>query len=529
MKLRICIVVSFFLIATISYAQRNVVLLIADDIGTDYFGFSEDKVDTVGVPNIRSLLTKGIRFKNAMANPVCSPTRSGMLTGRYSFRTGVGYVVGSPGAGELDTAEITIPRLLKNYNPAIGRAHIGKWHLQGPNPSTHLLYPNVMGWQHFEGPFSGAISSFTNWTKITNGITSTVTTYATSENVNNAVSWLRTQGNNRVFLWLAFNAPHTPLHLPPSSLHTYTNLPGTPADINNNPKSYFKAMMQALDTEIGRLIDSLKAMNRYDSTDFIFMGDNGNTQQTAQISNLSHAKASIYQYGVHEPFIISGPSVVNPGRVSDALINTVDVFATILDLFGHSNWLSQIPLNKPVDSKSLLPIIKSQTVDVRPWTFTETFRTPYVSGDGKAIRNKDYKLIRFDNGVQELYNLNLDPNEAVNLLPGALNPTDISNYYYLCNEMATLVGNSNVCKNEVGMAELIHDAKMLRVYPNPFKDFIRIEDLNKNDEYQLLNVSGQILYKGKNIGEKDFSYLPKGVYILQNTRPGILPVRLVKE
>lgn len=70
MKLRICIVVSFFLIATISYAQRNVVLLIADDIGTDYFGFSEDKVDTVGVPNIRSLLTKGIRFKNAMANPV---------------------------------------------------------------------------------------------------------------------------------------------------------------------------------------------------------------------------------------------------------------------------------------------------------------------------------------------------------------------------------------------------------------------------------------------------------------------------
>lgn len=529
MNYRFYFTVSLFLISLITCAQRNVVLLIADDIGTDYFGFSEDKVDTVGVPNIRSLLAKGIRFKNAMANPVCSPTRSGMLTGRYSFRTGVGYVVGSPGAGELDTAEVTIPRLLKNFNSNIGRAHIGKWHLQGPNPSTHLLYPNVMGWQHFEGPFSGAISSFTNWTKITNGITSTVTTYATSENVNNATSWLRTQGNKRVFLWLAFNAPHTPLHLPPSSLHTYTNLPGTIADINNNPKSYFKAMMQALDTEIGRLIDSLKAMNRFDSTDFIFMGDNGNTQQTAQIGNLSHAKGSVYQYGVHEPFIISGPSVVNPGRVSDALINTVDVFATVLELFGHSNWSSQIPLNKPVDSKSLLPIIKSQTLEVRPWTFTETFRTPYVSGDGKAMRNKDYKLIRFDNGVQEFYSMVNDPNESNNLLLGALSLNDISNYYYLCNEMATLTSNSLVCKTDVGVVEQDKKVKKLIEFPNPFSDRIHIRSAEPNEEFELSDVNGKLLYRGKEIESHDFSGLKKGIYFL---RSSLLPnsvFRLIKE
>ena len=165
MKKLICFI-TILLFCLNTKSQRNVMLIIADDVGTDYFGFSEDRVDTVGVPNITSLLTKGIRFKNAMANPVCSPTRAGIITGRYSFRTGVGYVIGGPGgSGELDTAEITIPRLLKAYNPNIGRAHIGKWHLHSPTPAIRLTFPNVVGYEHFEGPFTGAISNFTNWTK----------------------------------------------------------------------------------------------------------------------------------------------------------------------------------------------------------------------------------------------------------------------------------------------------------------------------------------------------------------------------
>ncbi|MBL0051860.1 MAG: sulfatase-like hydrolase/transferase [Bacteroidetes bacterium] len=87
----------FFIFSCDTYAQRNVILIIADDIGTDYFGFYEDHNDTVDVPNIRSLMNNGIRFKNAMSNPVCSPTRAGIFTGRYSFRTGVGGIVGGGG------------------------------------------------------------------------------------------------------------------------------------------------------------------------------------------------------------------------------------------------------------------------------------------------------------------------------------------------------------------------------------------------------------------------------------------------
>ncbi len=492
-------------------AQRNVVLLIADDLGTDYFGFYEDAKDTVDVPHIRSLLSKGVRFQHATANPVCSATRSTILTGRYGFRTGVGNIVGGTGgSGVLDTAEITIPRLLNSYNPNIAKANIGKWHLHGSMPMSNLLNPNVLGYEHFEGPFIGALNSYTNWTKYTNGVQSTITTYATTENVNNALDWIKAQNNRPFFLWLAFNAPHAPYHLPPANLHSYSNLSGTQQDINQNPKSYFKAMLQALDTEIGRFMDSLSVHNQLDSTDFIFIGDNGNTQQTAQIANLSKAKGTVYEYGVHVPFIISGPSVVNPGRVSDALVNTADIFATVLELFGYSNWQAQIPVNKPVDSKSLLPILNNQSTSIRAWAFCENFKNIPDTLDGKGIRNMSHKLIRFDDGTEQFFDLTNDPEENTNLLEGSLSANDISNYYFLCNEMTTLVGTGAFCTTGVSIEN--GENEVVKVYPNPFHAHIFLSFPQK---VELVNALGQLMYEGNEIEKQDFSQLPSGIYFLK--------------
>jgi arylsulfatase A-like enzyme len=133
-------------------------------------------------------------------------------------------------------------------------------------------------------------------------------------------------------------------------------------------------MVQAMDTEIGRLFDSLSVMHKMDSTDVIFIGDNGQTARTAQIADLTKAKGTVYQYGVHVPFIIAGPSVVNQGRTSDALVNTTDIFATVLDLFKYTAWPTQIPSSKPIDSKSLFPIIKNTGTSIRPWAFCEIFK-----------------------------------------------------------------------------------------------------------------------------------------------------------
>ncbi len=506
-------------------AQRNVILIIADDLGTDYCGFYENHLDTAAMPNIRKLLKKGVRFSRAWSNPLCSPTRAGILTGRYSFRTGVGNAIGGAGSAVLDTAEVTIPRLLNKYKPnGIAKANIGKWHLQLATPNTNYTFPQKMGYDHFEGNFLGAINSFTNWTKVKNGTASTVTNYATTETVDNAITWVNANQNKPFFLWLAFNAPHSPFHLPPTNLHSYKNLSGTAADITANPKPYFKAAVEALDTEIGRLFDNLQAINQLENTDIIFMGDNGNDPKTAQATG--GAKGSIYQGGVSVPFIISGPSVVNPNRVSNALVNTTDLFATILELFGHSTWSSQISSNKPVDSKSILPILKNTATEVRTWAFTEVFKNPTIAADGKAIRNDEYKLLQFDNGKQEFYNLKNDLSESSDLLKkSTLTSAESSNYQYLCSQMNTLLSKTDICKLKVGTEDKA--LNFINAFPNPFENYINIENAEGNETYELSNQLGQVFFKGKNIENQDFSPLANGVYFLKINEKKVL--KMVKE
>jgi arylsulfatase B len=493
-------------------AQRNTILIIADDLGTDYFGFYENYGDTVDVPNIRRLMNNGIRFQNFMSNPVCSSTRSTILTGRYGFRTGVGNIVGGVGgSGEIDLAENTIPKLLKKYNPNISTANIGKWHLISPNPAINLKSPQTLGYDWFEGPFIGGLPSFTAWEKYTNGVKSNVTTYATTETVNNAVTWLKSiNKSNPFFLWLAFNAPHSPYHLPPNNLHSYT-LSGTTNDINTRPKEYFKASLQALDTEIGRLLDSLKSINKLDSTDIIFIGDNGNSTRTAQNGNTDKAKGTIYQYGVNVPLIISGPSVINKKRVSGAIVNSADLFATIIENFGYKDWANQIAPNKPIDGKSMVPIIKNEKDSIRAWAFCEMFKITPDADDGKAIRNKTFKLIRFDSGQEEFYNLSNDYNEVTNLLKGNLTTNQQNNYNFLCRELNNLISKTSNC-GEVSTNNEISDE--LLVYPNPFTSFIKVVPSHKTNYFTFTNAVGLIIYSGNDIEAQDFTNLPKGIYYL---------------
>ena len=530
MKKSIYLFSFFLLFAAVAMAQHNVVLIIADDLSTDYLGFYEDHQDTAAMPNIRKLLDKGVRFTHATSNPICSATRAGILTGRYGFRTGVGNAVGATGGtGTLSLTEKTIPQLLKQYQPNTGTANIGKWHLHAAMPASNLNNPNLLGYDLYAGVFSGALPDYSNWSKVTNGVTSTVTTYATTENANDAIAWTSAQ-TGPFFLWLAFNAPHTPFHLPPVGLHSYTNLSGTQQDITQNPAPYFKASLEALDHEIGRLFDALEANGQLANTDLIFIGDNGNPVQVAQNGNPNHAKGTVYEYGVHVPFLIAGPSVVQPGRVSGALVNTVDLFATILELFGDTNWASQIPAGKPVDSHSILPILKNESTEIRPWAFTEMFKNTPDADDGKAIRNHAYKLLHFDvDGHQEFYQLSNDPDEANNLLNGSLNAEQTDNYFYLCHEMTNLVGTGVFCDPAISATgDLTEDGNNMLVYPNPFTSHIHLISAMDNAHYALFNTIGQLVYAGKNIETEDFSELAGGIYLLRVMGDGVVTVRVRK-
>lgn len=529
MKKNIACLLFFGLISQTSFAQRNVILIIADDLGKDYCEMYPDhSPKVVKMPNVERLKERGIVFSNAWSSPICSPTRAGILTGRYGFRTGVGDVVDG-GTGKLSLTENTIPKVLNLYSPnGISKALIGKWHLTGFGPA-YYNDPTTMGFDHYEGSLTGGlgatITGYSSWTKITNGTKSSCTTYATTENVNNAIAYINSQSATKPFyLQLAFNAPHSPFHLPPANLYSNpNNLSGTQADVDSNPVPYFQAMVEAMDTEIGRFFDYLISSGKWDNTDIIFIGDNGDEAAVAQVTP---AKGTIYQGGVNVPFIISGPDVVNPNRTSDALVSTVDLFATVIELFGDSNWQSRIPTTT-VDSKSLLPIIKNTASTVRGTTFTEIFQEPTVGGDGKSIRNAEYKLLKFDNGNERFYNLTTDPTEKTNLLTGTLTTIQKTNYTALCTEMTTLVGGTDYCNPSFLNNESFESNANL-VFPNPFQATIQLRSYSGNENYELYSSLGQLIYSGPSIEKQDFSGLVSRVYFLRIKDRTTTTVKLIK-
>lgn len=423
---RLLVIACVLFACAVHAAQQNILLIIADDYGAD----SSSLYNSTGAgaslpptPNITALATNGVVFRNAYANPVCSPTRACLITGRHGFRTGIGDVIVGPTSPMLTAAEFTLPEAFA-ANPSLNYqlAHFGKWHLN--NSATS---PNTIGgWPTFAGSLPGAVVSYTNWTKTTNGTSFTTTNYATTDVVNDAVAWIQTQTNQPWFAWVAFNAPHTPLHKPPNALSPhYAGLSGTQININNNPRPYYEAMVEAMDTEIGRL---LAAVNRT-NTHIIFLGDNGTPGQVIQPPYGSgKAKDTIYEGGVKVPMIAAGPAVVQPGRTNDTLVHAVDVFATILAMAGISN-LTTLTTNA-IDSQSFLPALTS-TATLTRHAFVEKFGTNSPSDDGRALRNAQFKLLSFDAGGEEFYDLLADPAEKTNLLSGTLTATQQANYYSL--------------------------------------------------------------------------------------------------
>ena len=400
----------------------NVLLIIADDFGTDSQSlYNTTPGATAPTPNINSLAASGIRFTNGYACPVCSPTRACILTGRRGFRTGVGDVVAAGSA--LTADELTLPEVITAAGSlGIQSACFGKWHLSDGTPAAVRNLPNTIGgWPHYAGSTSGALTSYTSWMKTTNGTNANVTTYATTDVVNDAVAWInsRNTANQPWFAWVAFNAPHAPFHNPPASLHSYGASPAT------NLLKY-RAAVESMDTEIGRLLLAINPAN----TNVIFIGDNGTPGQVIQSPyDNSHAKDTLYEGGTRVPFIIKGPAVVTSGRTDDSLVHVVDLFSTILDLAGVP-----IPTNVTLDSKSLVSILTDQPDSTRTRVYNEQFDITAPTTGGRALRDDRYKLIRLNNGSDGFHDLLTDPAETTNLLaggPAAMTATQQTAYYRL--------------------------------------------------------------------------------------------------
>ncbi|MFT5747142.1 MAG: arylsulfatase B [Saprospiraceae bacterium] len=163
-------------------------------------------------PTIDSLALNGISFLNFWTNPICAPTRASMLAGKYAFRTGVGGIQ-IPQEATLQSEETIIQKYISDRTSnEYASAVIGKWHVSS---ASDLNAPENFGIDYYAGMFLGAVPDYYDWTQTSAGIQENITTYATTHLVNQSVSWIEQQ-SKPFFLWLSFNAPHTPFHLPPS-------------------------------------------------------------------------------------------------------------------------------------------------------------------------------------------------------------------------------------------------------------------------------------------------------------------------
>lgn len=398
-------------------AAGKVLLIIADDLGADSLAMlnSDPGSRQPPTPTLDSLRSRGVLFRNCHSHPTCSPARASMLTGRYPFRHGIGYAIAGETDPVLRATEQTIPRVLSAAGSAGPRhAAFGKWHLGGSATAPN----DVGGWGHFSGSIAGALPSYDHWPKVVDGSTEpNHSVYATTDVVDDAAAWIRERGTAPWLAWVAFNAGHVPLHKPPGELHSYDGLPSGPAGPITNPRPYFEAMIEAMDTEIGRL---LRAVDLNETT-VVFVGDNGTAGGTIQAPYVAdRAKGTLYEGGLRVPLLVAGAGVTHPGRESAELVHLTDLFATLLELAGAD--LASAPLTGVrVDARSLLPILRDEPFRPSlPAILSENFDDGLPAEvAGRAVIEDRFKLIQFATGAFELYDLLADPLEATNLLATA--------------------------------------------------------------------------------------------------------------
>ena len=403
----------------------NVLLIIADDLGAESTSVYPDLAGDTGAvptPNLEALAANGLVFDNAWSSPACSPTRGTIVTGLYAHRNGVTTV-----GATLPTSNVTLFDRLTADSPSYAHALFGKYHLAGGNssnldPRAGVSYPQAPGiLQHlrdigvtnFRGFVSGGIDDYFDWvTWDTNAPPIANTTYAATGLTDIAIDFIHEQDTTRPnqpwFAYQSYNSPHFPNQVPPRELHSVDLGPiGNPAPgVVSNTLPNYKAMIQSLDTEIGRLLEEVDL----ETTTVIFIGDNGtpaNVKDTG--TGVRGSKGSVYEGGVHVPLIVAGAGVTRRGR-EDALVVSSDLFATILSLTGVS--VSQVN-----DSYSFKPLLAdAAATNGRTHSFTEIGAN--ATSRIWTIRDSRYKLL-YTSRRFELYDLVADPLEATNLYASA--------------------------------------------------------------------------------------------------------------
>lgn len=404
-----------FLLANFGRAagKPNVVMIVVDDLGyRDLSGYGATDLQS---PHLDSLLAGGLRFTEFYANcPVCSPTRASLLTGCYPDLVGVPGVIRtyqSDNWGFLSRSAILLPQVLKKQGYAT--AAIGKWHL-GLDAEDH---PNARGFDHFHGFLGDMMDDYyhhrrheKNYMRL-NQETINPEGHATdlfTDWANDYLDARVAKFEEPFFLYLAYNAPHTPIQPPADWLEKVKSREAGMTEA----RAKLVALIEHLDEGIGKVIATLKKNGQWENTLILFVSDNGGQLSAgADCGNLRGGKQDMYEGGIKVPAGAVWPGVIEPG-LSDFQGITMDLFPTVIAAAG-----GEVPAE--IDGQSLLPLFKTgrqETIGRDLFWVRREGNERYMGESSWAMRRGPWKLVK-NTPMEpwELFNLEEDPLETTDL------------------------------------------------------------------------------------------------------------------
>ena len=402
-----------FAAAVFGAERPNVLLIVADDLGYRDVGFQGAR--DIPTPHLDRLAAEGVRCTQGyVTHAFCSPTRAGLLTGRYQHR--FGHENNPAWRPESTTEGLPVDqRTIADYLQQAGyhTGLVGKWHL-GAHPQFH---PNRRGFQdafsalggghqYFPGDKGGAEYTIP---LDRNGRTAAHTQYLTAQFGDEAAAFVRRRAEARGqpwFLYLAFNAPHTPLQAPPEWLAKVAHV----ADPNRRT---YAAMIAALDGAVGRVRAELARSGQAENTLTFFFSDNGGPDLTGRAlgkftdnSPLRGAKGQLYEGGIRVPFLVHWPARLKPST-HDRPVSSLDVLPTVLAAAGAAP-----PAGGVLDGVDLLPVLEGRKSGPAPGPLFWRTQGP---GGNYAVRRDRWKLVRLGANAAELYDLGSDLGESRNV------------------------------------------------------------------------------------------------------------------